>query len=326
MSDTQTQEAQQAQTVVTSENLLDFQLGKMGIKDEPVEQKSVEQNTDEDHKEEPSNTEQPVQTDNNNEEEIPPDGTMEGGKVVFRGKWVDKKDVGYRMHLKTEAVKAEKARADAMEARVRELEALTKKDEPKKLSEKPAPENFTDLNDYAEALEKWGREQALAEYEKTQKENQLKEQQERVMNAWNKQLETTRKEIEDFDEVLNDSPVTNKDFSPEVQAAIVESEVGARLLYHFAQNPDVVEKLKGMTLTGALREVGKIEAKLEKAADKDEKPVNTKTVQKSSAPAPIRPVGSSPSGTKTDGYFDENGEFTGTIAEYKQLRREGKIK
>lgn len=323
MNEAQVKETPQAQNVVTSENLLDFQLGKLGMTQEAPKEEVKPAEAKQDEKQEEKPVEQQTQKETG---ETPPDGTMEGGKVVFRGKWVDKKDVGYRMHLKTEAAKAATARADAAEARLKELEAKQNKEEKPKTSEKPTPDQFTDIDKYAEALEKYGREQALIEHEKKQKEDQAKAQQEKVMAAWNKQLETARKEIEDFDEVLNDSSVSTNDFGAEIQAAIVESEVGANLLYYFAQNPDVVNKLKGMTLTAALREVGKIEVKLEKKEEKKEEKPAPKVVQKSNAPAPIKPVGTSSKGSTSDGYFDENGEFTGTIAEFKQLRKEGKIK
>jgi len=40
--------------------------------------------------------------------------------------------------------------------------------------------------------------------------------------------------------------------SNEVRDAIFESEVGPRILYHLAENPEIAEQLQGMTLTKAL--------------------------------------------------------------------------
>lgn len=317
MSEAQIQE-RQAQTVVTAETLREFQLGKLGMQ-ETTEQPAPEGEKPAEAQPTPPETPNAQQQ----EEEIPEDGTMREGEVVFRGKWVKKNDYGYRMHLKTEEVKKERSAREAAEAKIRELEAKSAPQEKKEESGKPDPSQFTDAFEYAEALAEWKVKETIRARDKEEAERKQKEQHAKTVESWETRLSKVKAEIEDFDDVLANTTVRNTDFGAEIQAAIMESEIGPHLLYHFAQNPDVVEKLKGMTVTGALREVGKIEARLEKSG---EKIPEKQRATASKAPAPISPVKGTSQATSGDGLFDSKGEFIGTPAQYRQLRKEGKIK
>ena len=104
------------------------------------------------------------------------------------------------------------------------------------------------------------------------------------------------------------------------RVAVFGDDALKKILYHLAQNPEQVYKLNAMTVSGALRELGKLEAKLEKPAEKAEaKPEK----EHSAAPAPIKPL---KGGNAPQLPVDEKGEFTGSISEFKRLRREGKLK
>lgn len=70
--------------------------------------------------------------------------------------------------------------------------------------------------------------------------------------------------------------------------AIAESEFGPDILNHFADNPKDFERIAALSSSAAIREIGRLEARLEGAA----KPAPVAEVKKSSAaPAPLKPVG-----------------------------------
>lgn len=75
--------------------------------------------------------------------------------------------------------------------------------------------------------------------------------------------------------------------------AIAESGLGPEIMNHFADNPKDLERIAALSPSAAIREVGKLEARLEA------QPVKTTTkAAPSKAPEPITPVGGK--GTKVD--------------------------
>lgn len=71
--------------------------------------------------------------------------------------------------------------------------------------------------------------------------------------------------------------------------AIAESELGPDILNHFAENPKDFERIAALSSSAAIREVGRLEARLEGAAKPA--PVAVELKKPSAAPAPIAPVG-----------------------------------
>jgi hypothetical protein len=101
-----------------------------------------------------------------------------------------------------------------------------------------------------------------------------------------------------------------------VRDAIFESEVGPRILYHLAENPEIAEKLQSLTVTGALRAIGKLEAQFEK--------IEAKPVAKSKAPAPINPIKSAANGRDVN--LTTDGQFHGSYQAWKAARLAGRIR
>ena len=105
-----------------------------------------------------------------------------------------------------------------------------------------------------------------------------------------------------------------------VRDAILESDVGPRILYELASDDELAEKLSGLTTAGALKLIGKLEAQFEKteAPAKAEK----KTVAaKSKAPEPIRPLRS------TSGIADVGMDGNDmSYQQWKAARQAGKIR
>ena len=104
-----------------------------------------------------------------------------------------------------------------------------------------------------------------------------------------------------------------------IRDAILESDVGPKILYHLAENPEIAEKLSSLSTASALREIGKLEARFEKV----EAPA-AKAVSVSKAPAPIAPLKAK--GSALDVNIDSKGEFHGTFQAWKAARLAGKIR
>jgi hypothetical protein len=136
------------------------------------------------------------------------------------------------------------------------------------------------------------------------------------MAEWNKRQSEVKKELPDYDDMIASSEVVVSD---QVRDAIFESDLGPRILYHLAENPEVAEKLSKLTSIGALREIGKIEARLEKAPQEE-----VKAATKSNAPKPISPIRAT--SAATDNNLDSNGEFHGTYQQWKEARLAKKIR
>ena len=121
----------------------------------------------------------------------------------------------------------------------------------------------------------------------------------------------------DFDDLVAASDVV---VNNAVRDAILESDVGPKILYHLAENNDLAKKIAGLSPNAALREIGKLEARFEAKPETKQ----TAPVVKSKAPAPIQPIRG---GKNTpDVPLDSNGVFFGTAAQWKELRKAGKIR
>lgn len=221
----------------------------------------------------------------------------------------------------TRKIEAAEERARAAEAKTRELEA---KLAPPKVETvvvedgKPDPEKYTDAFKYAEDLTKWTVKQENAARDKAAQESKANESRELTVKVWRERQDAFTQEAPDYADTIAASPVV---VSNEIRDAILESEVGPRILYHFAQHPEDAERIGKLTVGGALRELGKLEARLEKP--KAEAKAEVKVAEVSKAPAPITPIKGGGSGVEN--LINSKGEFTGTPKQYRDLRRAGKI-
>ena len=153
---------------------------------------------------------------------------------------------------------------------------------------KPKPEQFNDMFEYAEALAEYTAEQKLMERDKAEAERKAQEARAQFEQDWAKRVDATRKELPDFDDMVQSSEVS---ISDPVRDAIMESDVGPKILYHLAENPEFAHELGKKSVISALREIGKLEARFEaKKPESASEPETKPTVAKSSkAPAPISP-------------------------------------
>jgi len=216
-----------------------------------------------------------------------------------------------------EEARREREARESLELKLRELENSRKPEVRESINQEPDASQFSDMYEYAKALTDYRVEQKLREYKQNEEKAKIELAQKKKYESWVEKINETRKEIEDFDEMINSADVK---VSNEVKETIIESEVGPKILYYLAENPEVAEKLQDMSLTSAIRMIGKIEAKFEKTEDapKIEKAI------KSKAPAPINPIKSGMTGTEQALVSD--GKFTGSYNEYKAARRAGRLR
>lgn len=208
--------------------------------------------------------------------------------------------------------KEELARAKA------EAEELRKKYEtPKELPE-PKVEDYTDAQKYAADLKAYIESKVRVEESKKAEERKVKEQEEKIAKSWTDKWSASAKEVPDFNEVMNTTSVVVSD---QAQYAIRTADNGPMIVYHLGKNPADLQKMNSMSVPEMLKFVGRLDAKYDKPAQQEQKPAENNL---SKAPAPIKPVKNTSAALV--GAFDDNGNFQGSMAEYKKLRAEGKIK
>ena len=314
-------------TVVTQENFNDYVNEKLGpvVNPDPEAEAETELAEIEAKK---------VQTI----EQGPKEGDINGSEVFFKGKWVKKHDFNYRVHLKTEEAKAEtkaeleKTAAEAKAAREEAAKAAKERDElrakyepPQSLDPgaEPNETSFTDMASFKAAYKEWAAKSARAEDARKQQEAKAKSLVEEATKRWQSSEAELIAEIPDYAQRLANAPGGSINVSNELKDAIFDSDNGPRLRLHLAENPDVLNELLSMPVGKMLKQVGRLEAGLTKAA-----PVVKGTplaeVQISKAPEPITPVrgGKAVTGLK----IDAQGNWTGTPEEFKAARLAGKIK
>jgi len=297
MADTQnevTQEPKQAGNIVTSETLAAFNAEKLGLAERAPSEAEQSEPEVEAEQSEPEVT----------------DEKKQNPKLERRFSTLSKA----RDQAKAEAQKEREAR-ETLEARVRELEGGVKPEVKSSADAKPKPEQFTDAFEYAEALSEYSAEAALANRDKQDAEKRAAAEQAKLIKGWEARLKATKAEIPDFAEMVESSTVTVNDT---IRDAILESDIGPRILYHLAENEEFALKLNEMPLITAIREIGKLEARLEKSAE------SAQSVTRSKAPAPISPIRGAASGS--DFKVDSKGEFHGSYQNWKAARQAGKIR
>ena len=297
----------EASNVVTSENLADFNAQRLGlaVTDAPSEADPVETESE-------PQVEADEQSEHDAEKEAEATDKPKNPKLEKRFSELTKQ----REAARQEAAKEREAR-EALESR---LKALETQNSPKQadVNQEPQPSQFTDAFEYAKALAEFSAEKALADRDRQDAERKANEARDQVIQTWAKRLDAAKAELPDFEEMVQSADVRVSD---QVRDAILESDVGPRILYHLAENPEFANELTAMPIQKALRELGKLEAKFEKT----EPEVKSKSVAaRSKAPEPIKPLKSGNSGV--DVKVDSDGAFHGTYQQWKAARLAGKIR
>ena len=287
--------------VLTSEKSADFYANKLGLAAEPAPE-AVEITEPVEQVEEQS---EPVAED----EEKVTEERKPNPKLEKRFSELTKQ----REQLRKEA-EEERSKREQLETRLKALESQAAPKQEQSRDEKPKPDQFVDAFEYAEALADWSAENAVMRARQEDTEKKLAEERNKVIEGWNTRLNATKAELPDYEEMVASSDVVVSD---QVRDAILESDVGPRILYHLAENPDIAEKISKSSLITALREIGKLEAKFEKTEPKEVKPVAVK----SKAPAPISPI---KAGTSEQVVITDTDKMT--YAQYKAMRQAKRIR
>lgn len=293
-----------AANVVTSENLAEFNAKRMGLAEplEVVEAVKTEPTPVEESRSEPTEA---------SDDATATEDRKQNPKLERRFSEITKQ----RETARADAQREREAR-EVLEAKVRDLEAKAQPKAEPAADQEPLPEQFTDMYEYAKALTDYRVDQRMNEEKQKEVQARAAAERDKVINVWADRVKAAKSEIPDFDDMVGSADVT---VSNEVRDAIFESEVGPRILYHLAENPEIATKLQGMTLTSALRHIGRLEAQFEKT-EPQIKPV----VGKSKAPSPINPIRSAANGRDVN--LTGDGEFHGSYQAWKAARLGGRIR
>ena len=290
-------------TVLTSENSAEFYANKLGLAAEPEVEAVVEQAPTE-----PTEVEEQSEPVAEDEEKVAEE-RKPNPKLEKRFSELTKQ----REQAREDAAR-ERQKREELETRLKALESQAAPKQEQSRDEKPRPDQFVDAFEYAEALADWSAENAVMRARQEDVERKIQEERNKVIESWNTRVESTKSDLPDFDDMVASSDVVVSD---QVRDAILESDVGPRILYHLAENPEIAEKISKASLITALREIGKLEARFEKKEPVEVKPVAVK----SKAPAPIKPLNATSSEQAVLTDTDKM-----TYAQYKAMRQAKRIR
>ena len=318
MAEAQVLEEKQASNVVTSENLTEWNMNRLGLATDetPTEAEAVEETPES----------EPVAEEGESEHDQEPEGKAteerkQNPKLEKRFSELTKA----RKQAEENAAKVQ-AEKEALEARLREYEDRANPQpqaDESPIGREPRADQFDDAFEYAKALAEWSAEKALYDRDQQEANRKIEEERQKVLKTWSEKLEKAKPNLADFDDIVNSTQIVVSD---DVRDAIVESDVGPEILYHLASlDGEEAERFQALPIAKALREIGKLEARFEKQEAAQEEAVRSKpVVQKSKAPAPLSPIRATGSAMETP--IGSDGEFHGSFQAWKAARKAGKIR
>lgn len=296
----------EAGQVLTSENAAEFYANRLGLAESPAETEAVEE------------TPEPVAEDDQSEpKEAEKEANQEGErkqnpKLEKRFSEITKQ----REEARKEAQNERQARLE-LEQRLAAMEQQRQPQQAFNVDSEPQPSQFNDAFEYAKALAEFSTEKALAERDRQVAQQREQEAQQRIIQSWAQKVQEAKAELPDFDDLVASSDVV---VNNAVRDAILESDVGPKILYHLAENNDLAKKIASLSPNAALREIGKLEARFEVNPETKQ----TAPVVRSKAPAPIQPIRGGQG--KADVPISADGEFHGSYQAWKAARKSGKIR
>jgi superfamily I DNA and/or RNA helicase len=295
----------EAGQVLTSENAAEFYANRLGLAESPAETEAVEETEPvaEDEQSEPKEAEKEA----NQEGE-----RKQNPKLEKRFSEITKQ----REEARQEAQRERQARVD-LEQRLAALEQNRQPQQAVNIDQEPQPSQFSDAFEYAKALAEFSTEKALAERDRQVAQQREQEAQQKIIQSWAQKVQEAKAELPDFDDLVASSDVV---VNNAVRDAILESDVGPKILYHLAENNDLAKKIASLSPNAALREIGKLEAKFEVNPETKQ----TTPVVRSKAPTPIQPIRGGQG--KADVPISADGEFHGSYQAWKAARKSGKIR
>lgn len=182
------------------------------------------------------------------------------------------------------------ARANELERRVQQFEQQQRQPAQQKAEGEPRIEHFENIEDYVSAKAAFVADQriqhTLTTRERAEAENRAQAAQRQSADNWNKRVQLATAELPDFEDVVASSDIRFNE--PSVLLAIQESNIGPKIAYYLASNPDEADEIAQMRGSSAIRAIGRIEAKLE---------LGKASITK--APPPIEPTGTKAKAVKS---------------------------
>jgi len=288
--------------VLTSENSAEFYAQKLGLA--PTESKTEATEEVEPVREEVEGSEPQA------EEEAKPqdEAKKQNPKLEKRFSEITKQ----REEARREA-EQERQRRYELEQR---LQSIERQAQPQVVvdDKEPQPSQFQDAFEYAKALAEHTADKRIAEMKQQEAQARAQAEIQTLIQNWATKVQHAKTELPDFDVIVASSNVVVHDA---VRDAILESDVGPRILYHLAEDADYARKVANMPVRVALKEIGKLEARYEAKAE-------DKPVARSKAPAPVTPIRSAAGVAETK--LNSDGQWYGSYAEWKQARKSGKVR
>lgn len=152
----------------------------------------------------------------------------------------------------------------------------------------PTRDNYDSYEAFLDAKAEYTGKKAAHEY----RQKADAEQKERTaQEAATERIKTFQTKVNEKYPDLADraESIAHVEMPPGMGDAISESEFGPDILNHFADNPKDFERIAALSPSTAIREIGRLEARLEGASPKA--PPVTEVKKPSAAPAPLNPVG-----------------------------------
>jgi len=154
---------------------------------------------------------------------------------------------------------------------------------------RPAQDDFETYEQFQEALVDWKVNLRLTEHDVEARERieraSAQRAQEAIVAAHTSRIDAFRSEHDDFDAVIEqgrDLPMTRP-----MQDSVLNSDMGPAVMYHLCRFPEECDRISAMAPMAAIREMGKLEARIEAAQTGPASPAASLT----QAPRPIKPVG-----------------------------------
>lgn len=170
----------------------------------------------------------------------------------------------------------ERIRTDELE---RQLTALKPVEQP--LGERPKIEQFNTLEEYDKAVDSWAERKGMEKANQQFNNTQSQREQLAIKAAVMSRDVAARTKYTDYDSVV--SPLVPVIGSiPVLKEFIGESEMGSEVAYHLAKNPTMLEELTRLSPFAVGRQLLTLEMKLK----------TTPIINQTTAPDPIKPVGS----------------------------------
>lgn len=175
---------------------------------------------------------------------------------------------------------------------------------------KPKADDFDSHDKYVEALTDWKMDQRDQLRDAKQKEIEIKTDQQKRFEAHQGRVKEFAEAHDDFKEVI--AELGDYRVSPAVEALIIDSDLGAEVLYELAKDQNELDRLCSLPPLAAAREFGKYEMRFDKSSEPEKKEV------KKSKPAPLKTVGANTGGATKKSIYDKDL----SQAEFERLRSE----